>query len=235
MTGSDRLASLRGIDAVLFDMDGTVVDSEHLTREVVEALMQERGLGPSGIPDEGLHGVTWAQIAADLVAAWPDLAARCSGDDLHARCHRRWLATPPPAMPGIVAALAAASEAGLAVALATSAHGEAADVLLAREGFVGRFDARVSADDIERSKPDPEIFLVAASRLGVLPGRCLVFEDSLAGLRAAAAAGMDSVGVLLRTADRARARALATATVTDFTDLPAGFFSSIRGPRGASA
>ncbi len=226
---------IRGIDAVLFDMDGTLVDSEHLTREVVEELMTEQGLGPSGLPDEGLHGVTWAQIAADLVAAHPALHGLCTADDLHARCHRRWLSTPPPAMPGIVEALASARQTGLAIALATSAHGEAVDVLLQRDGFAGRFDARISADDITRSKPDPEIFLLAAERLGVAPERCLVFEDSLAGLRAAAAAGMASVAVLLRSADRDQARALATRAVVDFTELEPDFFGAIHGKRGGPA
>jgi HAD superfamily hydrolase (TIGR01509 family) len=217
--------ALQGIRAVLLDMDGTLVDSEHLTREVVEAFAQEHGAAESGIPDERLHGVTWHAIAADLEGR---LGLPCSGDDLHRRCHARWLASPPPPVPGVTRALRAARAAGLSLVLATSSHREAAETLLARPDFAGLFDASVTADDIQRSKPDPQIFLLAAERVGVPPAACLVFEDSLAGLRAAAAAGMASVAVLLRSSAPAQAREMAAVSIVDFGDLEPGFFERIR-------
>lgn len=217
---------IRGIDAVIFDMDGTLVDSEHLTIQVVQALLSEHGL-PTALDETRLHGVTWAQIAADLVEEHPVLVGRCTGDLLHRRCHALWLASPPPTMPGIERALAAAADAGLRRAIATSSNAEAVDVLTRRDGWAGVFDVRVTADDISRSKPDPEIFLLAAERLGVPPGRCLVFEDSLAGLQAAKSAGMPRVAVLLRSADPARARALSDLAIVDYERLDPSFFGAI--------
>jgi HAD superfamily hydrolase (TIGR01509 family) len=214
----------RSIAAAIFDMDGTLVDSEHLTRRVIDDLFAAHALDASGVRDEDLHGVTWGQIAADLVAGWPPLRGACSGPILHARCQALWLAEPPPPLPGVIDALRDARAAGLRIALATSSQREAADALLERDGFRGAFDAVVTADDIERSKPDPQIFLLAAERLGVPADRCLVFEDSLAGLRAAAAAGMSSIAVLLRCAAPRIARSLAGGAIVDFSELPDGCF-----------
>lgn len=213
------------IDALIFDMDGTLVDSEHLTRAAVNAACAEVGVDGDAFPDEKLHGVTWDQIATGLRAQFPGLAV--SGAELHRRCHALARAEPPAPVPGVVAALAAARDAGLALALATSSNREGADALLDRPGFEP-LGVRVTADDITRSKPDPEIFLLAAERLGVPPDRCMVFEDSIAGLRAARAAGMQSVAVLHACADPARARALASHAITDYTELPPGFFGSVR-------
>ncbi len=219
--------SIRGIDAVIFDMDGTLIDSEHLTVEVVQAMLSEHGL-PTEVDETRLQGVTWDQIAADLVAEHPTLAPVCTGDVLHRRCHARWLGVPPPPMPGVEQAIAAAAAAGLPVAIATSSNAEAVSALRSRPGWGDLFDVEVTADDISRSKPDPEIFLLAAERLDVAPARCLVFEDSLAGLRAAGAAGMWRVAVVLRSADPNQARRLADRSIADYRDLEPGFFEAIR-------
>jgi beta-phosphoglucomutase-like phosphatase (HAD superfamily) len=95
----------RSIAAAIFDMDGTLVDSEHLTRRVIDDLFAAHALDASGVRDEDLHGVTWGQIAADLVAGWPPLRGACSGPILHARCQALWLAEPPPPLPGVIDAL----------------------------------------------------------------------------------------------------------------------------------
>lgn len=216
---------LNPVDAVIFDMDGTLVDSEHLTRDVVNAACAEAGVDGDAFPDEKLHGVTWDQIATDLRALFPVLDV--TGRHLHERCHALAVAQPPHPIPGVLRALAAAQDAGLSLALATSSNREAADSLLARPGFEP-LTVRVTADDITHSKPDPEIFLLAATKLGVAPERCLVFEDSLAGLRAANAAGMQSVAVLHSCADPTIARGLSTLAIVDYTQLPASFFADLR-------
>ena len=216
---------LNPVDAVIFDMDGTLVDSEHLTRLTVNAVCGDAGVNGDLLPDARLHGVTWDQIATDLRALFDVLDV--TGLDLHHRCHALALAEPPAPIPGVIQALADARDAGLALALATSSNREAADSLLARPGFEP-LTVRVTADDITRSKPDPEIFLLASKQLGVKPARCLVFEDSLAGLRAAVSAGMQSVAVLHSCADPTIARGLSTLAILDYTQLPASFFADLR-------
>jgi beta-phosphoglucomutase-like phosphatase (HAD superfamily) len=81
----------------------------------------------------------------------------------------------------------------------------------------------VSAEDCQRSKPDPECFQIAAQRLGIACERCLVFEDSVAGLQAARAAGMHTIAIGPG-ADKAP---LSDRMIADFTELPVGFFDSL--------
>ncbi len=98
-------------------------------------------------------------------------------------------------VPGLTGFLARLRAAGRPLALATSAGRENVDFVLKSLGIETVFDALVTAEDVTRGKPDPEIFLKAAARLGVQPQACLVFEDSPSGLEAAHRAGMQSIAL----------------------------------------
>lgn len=215
---------MRGIRGVIFDMDGTLVDSESMTRQVVDAVLDRAGYAGPPLGSDLLFGVTWQAIAGHMIQAHPPLEG-LRGDDLDAEWLEQWRRDPPPPVAGVEGALAAARAAGLPLALATSSNRPAVDLLLARPGFAGAFDAIVTAEDISRSKPDPEIFRLAAERIGVPPEHCVVFEDSLAGLCGAMAAGTWRVAVLLRSTDPARADDLAHESIEDYTELPATFFA----------
>ncbi len=99
------------------------------------------------------------------------------------------------AMPGAVALLDWAAANGLPRALATSSLRGHAEVSLAEAALMGRFDVEVTGDEVQFGKPAPDLFLLAAERLGVPPESCVVFEDAPAGLEAAARAGMRRVWV----------------------------------------
>jgi len=101
-----------------------------------------------------------------------------------------------PLMPGVEALLRDARALGLGRAVASSSSCGWVDGWLRRHGIRDLLDVVVARDDVRRTKPDPELFLLAASRLGVEPGACVVFEDSPNGMRAAVAAGMRCVAVL---------------------------------------
>jgi len=101
-----------------------------------------------------------------------------------------------PLMPGVEALLLDARARGLGRAVASSSSCGWVDGWLRRHGIRDLLDVVVARDDVRRTKPDPELFLLAASRLGVEPGACVVFEDSPNGMRAAVAAGMRCVAVL---------------------------------------
>jgi len=219
--------AIRGVEAVIFDMDGTLVDSEPFTATSVEALLAAEGIEDPELDPTCFFGRTWQAISDELIARHPQLADRCSPEVLDARFLQCWQQTPPPPIPGALSALAAARACG-PTALATSSHRSAVDALLAQLDLEQWLDVIVSAEDFARSKPDPECFLLAAHRLGVDAQACLVFEDSLAGLRAARAAGMQAVAITHRTPDIDAARALSDLAVSDYRGLPPDFFSKSR-------
>lgn len=97
--------------------------------------------------------------------------------------------------PGIESLIHRIQAAGLKLGIATSSQKRHLSYILDRFGWEPVFDVKVCAADITKSKPDPEIFLMAAQRLGVEPAACAVVEDSINGLRAAKAAGMYAIGI----------------------------------------
>ncbi len=224
---SSELSAIRGVQAVIFDMDGTLVDSEPFTATSVEAMLAAEGIQDPELDPTCFFGRTWQAISDALIARHPQLAGRCSPEVLDARFLQCWRETPPPPIPGALSALAAARACG-PTALATSSHRGAVDALVAQLDLARWLDVVVSAEDFARSKPDPECFLLAANRLGVAPRACLVFEDSLAGLQAARAAGMQAVAITHRTPDIDRARALSDLAVPDYRGLPTDFFCRSR-------
>jgi beta-phosphoglucomutase len=111
---------------------------------------------------------------------------------------------------------------GWAQAVASSAPRLNIEVVLEVVGLAEQFDATVSAEDVEHGKPDPQVFLLAASRLGAAPERSIVVEDAAAGVEAARRAGMRSIAVL-----RDGVQMAADIIVRSLADLPPGAFSSL--------
>ncbi|GHJ47834.1 hydrolase [Catellatospora sp. TT07R-123] len=189
MTGLD----LRTYDAVLLDMDGTLVDTERQWVLAIHDLVAELG----GIPvdDRRIVGGSVATIVAVLGESLghrrpvPELVLL-----LEAAVARRIEQSGIELRPGARRLLELLSAYGVPTALVTSSgRGDTERVLdvLGR----GHFAVTVTADDVVRHKPDPLPYLTAARLLGVDPGRCVAVEDSLAGLAAAEAAGCTTVAV----------------------------------------
>jgi HAD superfamily hydrolase (TIGR01509 family) len=233
----------RQIEAVLFDMDGTLVDSEILTERAVAALVRERGL-PARPLGSRIEGVTWRRVEAVLHERYPELApekdtpltARRSfaPGRLAVELQRRFQALLrdelPPLIAGAREAVRRACEA-LPTALVSSSNRESVELLMGQHQLLARFRLTVCAEDCSRPKPDPQCYLLAAERLGCAAERCLVFEDSHAGLRAARAAGMATIAITRgRQGETLRSvRALSDESVDDFTELAPGFFAAITG------
>ena len=182
--------------AVIFDMDGVLVDSGAHHRQAWRALLDELGLAPVG-PE------FWRlTIGRPSVEAVPLLLGRAtSRAEAHRLAerkqdhYRRLARGGPPLVRGIVAFVDELAARRVPRAVATSASRYDADRLLGETGLRERFDAVVTAEDVRRGKPDPEVYLLAAHRLGVAPERCLVFEDAVVGVQAARSAGMRAIGV----------------------------------------
>jgi HAD superfamily hydrolase (TIGR01509 family) len=181
--------------AVVFDLDGLMFDTEALFVRVASEMLQSRG---KVFTTEIMN----AMIGRRAVEAGEEFR-RLSGleepvEVLMAEVRSRFTAEMDTAVhptPGLFALLARIERRGLPRAVATSSRRAYAATLLERHGLAGHFAFVLSGDDVTRGKPDPEIYLTAAARFGVDPGRMLVLEDSAAGVAAAKAAGALVVAV----------------------------------------
>jgi HAD superfamily hydrolase (TIGR01509 family) len=183
-----------GLQAVLFDMDGVLVDSEPLWFEAERAVMARLGGGWTPDDQKALVGGSMAVTVDYLLArgrwhADPEAVERWLVDSMTTLL----LSGPPPVMPGAVELAAEVAAAGVPYGLVTSSERAIMDAVLARLPIT--FPVTVCAGDVARCKPDPEGYLLAAQKLAVEPPRCVVLEDSPNGVAAAEAAGCLAVAV----------------------------------------
>ncbi|MEJ7762127.1 MAG: HAD family phosphatase [Thermomicrobiales bacterium] len=178
------------IEALIFDMDGTLVDSEPFAARAWADWLGQHG---HTLRDEVLgqmYGLRLLEGAAVIRREYgivlPVEEIAHAQDSLRIAALRGNLKP----LPGADVVLAAGRAAGLRLALATSSLRHHADLSLAETAMAGLFDAEVTGEEVERGKPAPDIFLLAAERLGASPSACVVFEDSPAGVTAALAATM---------------------------------------------
>ncbi|MDR6993229.1 HAD family phosphatase [Luteimonas sp. 3794] len=180
--------------AVIFDMDGLMLDSERAILESLRAAAVDHRADID--PDWWLCliGHTDAVCRARLGTHIGDSAAAALLDDGHARyvaIAERGL----PHRPGIVDLLDLLVAHDMPRAVATSTRSPLAQRKLAAAGLLTYFDVVCTSSDVAQPKPAPDVYLLAAERLGVSPSQCLVLEDSPTGVRAALAAGMTAVQV----------------------------------------
>jgi HAD superfamily hydrolase (TIGR01509 family) len=180
--------------AVVFDLDGVIVDSEPVWEEVRRAFVADHG--GQWQPDSqrrlmGMSTQEWAQyLSAELgVGLTPEEVARGVIERMAERYHREL-----PLLPGAVDAVHRMA-ARWPLGLASSSPRSLIDRVVAEAGLTGAFTVSISTEEVERGKPAPDVYLTVAERLGVDPGACVAVEDSSNGLRSAAAAGMTVVAV----------------------------------------
>ena len=188
--------------AILWDMDGTLLDSAeyhwlawqdslhaegyNVTREQFEASFGQRN-------DTILRGYFGPELTDDEIAR--------IGGDKEARYRNQVRERGIDLLPGVQRWLARLSAKGWRQAIASAAPLANVEAIVAALEIGPFFDAFVSAEDVQRGKPDPQVFLIAAERLTVAPARCVVVEDAPAGLEAARRAGMCAIGVRTTHAD----------------------------------
>ncbi len=184
--------------AFIFDLDGVITDTAHLHFLAWRELARGVGLDFDEAFNERLKGVSRMDSLALILAQstrtfTPDERERMAKKKNAAYVKLIATLTPADLLPGAVDALRAARASGARVGLASASKNAAA--VLARLGITACFDHVVDANLIARSKPDPEVFVAAATALGVAPANCVGIEDAVAGLQANRGAGMFSVGV----------------------------------------
>ncbi len=180
--------------AVIFDCDGVVVDSEHPTLLMVQADLARYGL-PVTLEELNAKyvGGTVETVAARARAAGARLPEGWVAD-FYSRMYAM-LREDTPLIEGVVDVLDALDAAGIPFAMGSNGTVEKMHITLGQHGLIDRFRGHLySGQAIGKPKPAPDLFLLAASRLGVPPDGCMVIEDSVAGATAARAAGMACFG-----------------------------------------
>lgn len=182
--------------AVLWDLDGTLADSrDHHWRAWRDVMVAD------GVPiSESRFLSSFGQRNDAILGAWLGPGAdpgriRRLGDAKEERFRALVAAEGLAAVPGAREWVERLAAAGWLQAIASSAPRANVEAVVRALGIGGRLGALVAAEDVHQGKPDPEVFLVGAARLGVDPARAVVVEDAAAGIEAARRAGMRSIGV----------------------------------------
>ena len=178
------------LQAVIFDMDGVIFDTEHLAMRLWIQAADE--LGIPGIAEVypsviGTNTTRTHEILAERYDAsfpWEDFDSR-----IRTLYHEHYEREGLPVKPGVPELLASLAANHVPLALASSTHSDLVRRELRDAGFLDYFDVVIGGDMVTHSKPHPEIFLRAAAALHAAPENCYVIEDSFNGIRAAAAAG----------------------------------------------
>lgn len=205
----------------LFDWDGVIIDSSRHHEESWERLAREAGLVlPPGHFLEGF-GMKNEAIIPNLLR-WTEDAAEIRRlslrkEELYREIIREWGIAP---LPGVREFLERLERAGIACAIGSSTHRANIETSLSLLGLGRHFRALVTAEDVARGKPDPEVFLKAAAALGKSPAECVVFEDAPVGIEAARAGGMAVVGVATTHGPAILAKARAVVGRLDELDVP---------------
>ncbi|MBR8743991.1 HAD family phosphatase [Nocardiopsis sp. MG754419] len=184
----------RRLQAVLLDMDGTLIESEHLWNEAEADLVADLG----GVWTEQDHinnvGNAAGPVGRYIIAlTGADLTPREVADRLYARFLAK-LEEGAELRPGAKELVTMLSEAGVPVSLVTSTERELVATAIGGIGLAN-FDDSVAGDEVEANKPHPDPYLRAARRLGVDPARCVAVEDSVVGVTSAADAGCATVAI----------------------------------------
>ena len=182
------------IDAVVFDLDGLLLETEEIWDEVREALARERGGRWSESAQRDMMGMSspeWSRYMHDIVGLRePPEEINDLVVERMAERYRSHL----PLLPGAVQAVERIA-ARWALAVASSSNRQLIDLVLELSGLAKHFRATVSSEEVARGKPAPDVYVEAARRLGVEPTRAAAIEDSDAGIRSAAGAGMRVVAI----------------------------------------
>ena len=207
-------------EACIFDMDGVLIDSGVWHRAAWQALLAEMGLDPArpdfwrltiGRPGEEAVPLLLGKTLPDREAR--RLARRKR--DLYVELARGGLR----AVEGAPAFIEHLARRGIPRAVGTSASRMDVERMLGGVGLRRHFEVVVTSEDVRLGKPDPEVYVLAARRLGAAPGACVVFEDSVVGIQAARRAGMRAIGVTTAYGEEELRAAGAELVIGDFDGL----------------
>ena len=182
----------------IFDLDGVLVDTARYHYLAWKRLANSLGFDFSPARNEQLKGISRTESLAKLLA-WGGLSLpEDRRDELAARKNEWYVGmissmTPDDPLPGVRTLLDGLRKEGIGLAIGSASKN--ARMILEKTALTDYFEAIVDGHAVSRSKPEPDVFLAGAEKLGYAPANCLVFEDAAAGIEAARRAGMKTVGV----------------------------------------
>ncbi len=187
------------IRAVIFDLDGVLVSTDRLHYRAWKRLAEELGINDFNERDAARQrGVSRMASLEVLLEKSPVRYSEAEKEEMAERKNRWYIELlreldQSALLPGAVETLAALNRLGIATAVGSASKN--AGLILQKTRLLDRLDAVASGLDVTRSKPDPQVFLCAAEKLGIAPSDCLVAEDAVAGIEAAKNAGMRAFAV----------------------------------------
>ena len=184
--------------AFIFDLDGVIVDTAKFHYQAWRKLANSFGFDITEDQNEQLKGISRVR-SLEIILEWGNV--KLSQDEFMEQMalkndnYLSYIAsmTKKDLLPGVSNVIDYLSEKNIPFALGSASKN--ARIILEKTGLIQKFNAVVDGNDVSKAKPNPEVFLIAASKLKVEPENCVVFEDSVAGIQAANIAGMTSVGI----------------------------------------
>lgn len=206
------------LKAVLFDLDGTLANTDPLHFQVWQALLAPYGMSvDQEFYDRRISGRLNPDIVQALLPQLSEADGITFSADKEAK-FREMAGNQLQRMPGLTDFLHHIELQGYATALVTNAPRPNAEFMLKTLALNGTFQPIIIADDLPRGKPDPLPYQTALEQLGLLPDEAIVFEDSPTGVRAAVAAGIPTIGITSSHSDATLCKLGAQFTIADFTD-----------------
>lgn len=221
---------LEGIKGVIFDMDGTLIDSMWVWEEVdVDYVKRYQLVEPEGFY-EAIEGMSFTDVAKyykktfpqirdsveQIKADWMEMGYRLYRDEVELKS-------------GVKEFLEELKKRGIKIGIATSNDRDMTEMVLEARGILQEFDAICTSDEVKIGKPAPDVYLKAAEDLGVVPKDCLIFEDVPAGLMAGKSAGMKTCAVADKFSEDQieKKRALADYFIQDYFEVLKGTYEQL--------
>lgn len=213
---------LKGIEAIIFDIDGTLMDSMSVWSDIDDIFLEKYGLEePEGF-HEGMEGKSYSETAQYFLDLFPSLPH--SREELEQEWHEmayEFYAKKLMLKPGAYEFIKEMHEKGIKLGIATSNNRDLAEAGLANNGVFEYMDSFWTACEAKAGKPNPAVYLCVAKELGVDPSKCLVFEDVPMGILAGKNAGMKVCAVddAFSAAQEVKKRELADYYIKDYYDI----------------
>lgn len=193
MKQNNKFKPAKPIKLAIFDMDGTIADSEKIAQRVTIDFFKSKGIIINKKEQKDVFGLNWKDLVREILKRNGMEYSQTLKDTLKEK-YVRIMKKEVEAIPGAHDLLFFLKE-RLQLALATNSRYREVDIICSKLDFNKFFDLKLARDHVKNAKPDPEIYLKAADSLNVKPDECIVFEDSVVGIKAAKAAGMACIAI----------------------------------------